>query len=213
MNKIQKILIPIGILFFNITNAEDINENVLKKINEESADILVENLNLHFIANFSENRQLCEKNLTSIIIKKSLSFLKEAESIKSIDNKKALIIHANKMSTMVPVLARAGCLVKYRFELEKILYDSFHRSEETILFQQASQLKLTKSNKLLINSTLSDDHNSWIKYNLDVEDQVERERRNNGFNEVLNSIIGFYINNSSLGCEKLSANSETFVCN
>ena len=134
-------------LFFNLINAEDINENVQKKINKESADILVENLNQHFIINFSKGRQLCEKNLTSIINNKSLSFLKESESIKSIDNKKALEIHANRMKSMAPVFARAGCLVKYRFELEKILYDSFHSIEETILFQRASQLKLNKSKK------------------------------------------------------------------
>ena len=60
-------------LFFNLINAEDINENVQKKINKESADILVENLNQHFIINFSKGRQLCEKNLTSIINNKSLS--------------------------------------------------------------------------------------------------------------------------------------------
>jgi hypothetical protein len=200
-------------LFFNLINAEDINENVQKKINKESADILVENLNQHFIINFSKGRQLCEKNLTSIINNKSLSFLKESESIKSIDNKKALEIHANRMKSMAPVFARAGCLVKYRFELEKILYDSFHSIEETILFQRASQLKLNKSKKMLINRALLNDHNTWIKDNLDLDNKVERERRNNGFNSVLNTIAGFYINNSSLGCKRISTNSETFTCN
>ena len=212
MNKTHKILFLISILFFNIINAEDINENVLKKINEESADILVENLNQHFIANFSSERQLCEKNLNLIIKKKSLLFLKESQSIKSIENKLALKTHANKMNSMAPVLARAGCTVKYRFELEMILYNSFHGSEETILFQQASQLKITKPNKIKIISGLSKDHEVWIKDNLDVDDKQERDRRNNGFNEVLNSIIGFYINNTSLGCKKISANSESFSC-
>ena len=200
-------------LFFNLINAEDINENVQKKINKESADILVENLNQHFIINFSKGRQLCEKNLTSIINNKSLSFLKESESIKSIDNKKALEIHANRMKSMAPVFARAGCLVKYRFELEKILYDSFHSIEETILFQRASQLKLNKSKKMLINRALLNDLNTWIKDNLDLDNKVERERRNNGFNSVLNTIAGFYINNSSLACKRISTNSETFTCN
>ena len=212
MNKAHKILLLISILFFNTTNAEDINENVLKKINEESADILVENLNQHFIDNFSRERQLCEKNLNLIIKKKSLLFLKESQSIKSIENKLALKTHANKMNSMAPVLARAGCTVKYRFELEMILYNSFHGSEETILFQQASQLKITKPNKIKIISGLSKDHEVWIKDNLDVDDKQERDRRNNGFNEVLNSIIGFYINNTSLGCKKISANSESFSC-
>ena len=183
-----------------------------KKINEESADILVENLNQHFISNFSNARQLCEKNLNLIIKNKSLLFLKESQSIKSIDNKLALKTHANKMKSMAPVLARSGCLVKYRFELEMILYNSFHGSEETILFQQASQLKMTRPNIIKINSALSKDHEVWIKDNLDVDDKQERERRNNGFNEVLNSIIGFYINNASLGCKKISANSESFSC-
>jgi hypothetical protein len=212
LNKTKKFLILIITLFFNATNAEDINENVLKKINEESADILVENLNQHFIANFSKERYLCEKNLNLIIKKKSLSFLKESQSIKDIGNKTALRTHANKMKNMAPVLARAGCLVKYRFELEMILYNSFHGSEETILFQQASQLKITKPNKIKIISGLSKDHEVWIKDNLDVDDKQERDRRNNGFNEVLNSIIGFYINNTSLGCKKISANSESFSC-
>ena len=212
MNKTHKILLLISLLFFNTTNAEDINENVLKKINEESADILVENLNQHFISNFSNARQLCEKNLNLIIKNKSLLFLKESQSIKSIDNKLALKTHANKMKSMAPVLARSGCLVKYRFELEMILYNSFHGSEETILFQQASQLKMTRPNIIKINSALSKDHEVWIKDNLDVDDKQERERRNNGFNEVLNSIIGFYINNASLGCKKISANSESFSC-
>jgi hypothetical protein len=81
LNKAHKILLLISILFFNTTNAEDINENVLKKINEESADILVENLNQHFIINFSKERQLCEKNLNLIIKDKSLLFLKESKSI------------------------------------------------------------------------------------------------------------------------------------
>ena len=212
MNKIYKILLLISTLFFNTTNAEDINENVLKKINEESADILVENLNQHFIINFSKERQLCEKNLNLIIKDKSLLFLKESKSIKNADNKSALKTHANKMKSMAPVLARAGCFVKYRFELEKILYNSFHGSEETILFQQASQLKITKPNKIKIISGLSKDHEVWIKDNLDVDDKQERDRRNNGFNEVLNSIIGFYINNTSLGCKKISANSNSFTC-
>ena len=212
MNKAHKILLLISILFFNTTNAEDINENVLKKINEESADILVENLNQHFISNFSKERQLCETNLNLIIKNKSLSFLKESQSIKGIDNKLALQTHANKMKSMAPVLARAGCLVKYRFELEMILYNSFHGSEETILFQQASQLKITKPIKIDITSGLSKDHEVWIMDNLDIDDLQERERRNNGFNEVLNSIIGFYMNNSSLGCKKISANSEFFSC-
>jgi hypothetical protein len=207
------ILILISIFFLNPVTAGDINENVQKKINQESADILVENLNQHFINNFSSERQLCEKNLTKIIKDRSLSFLKESKKIKNIDNKKALKMHANKMESMASVFARAGCLVKYRFELEKILYDSFHESEETILFQKASQLNLNKSKKLLIIRSLSKDHNAWIKDNLDLEDKAERERRNNGFNEVLNSIAGFYINNSSLGCKKISANSDVFVCN
>jgi len=116
------------------------------------------------------------------------------------------------MKSMAPVLARAGCLVKYRFELEMILYNSFHGSEETILFQEASQLKITKPTKIKINSGLSKDHEVWIMDNLDIDDLQERERRNNGFNEVLNSIIGFYMNNSSLGCKKISANSESFSC-
>ena len=67
MNKTHKILLLISLLFFNTTNAEDINENVLKKINEESADILVENLNQHFISNFFFFFQLCEKKLNLII--------------------------------------------------------------------------------------------------------------------------------------------------
>ena len=196
MNKIKKILTIISILIFNITNAEDINENVLKKINEESADILVGNLNKHFITNFSKERELCEKNLKLVIKKKSLLFLKESKSIKSIDNKAALKAHANKMKSMAPVIARSGCLVKYRFELEKILFNSFHSSEETILFQQASQLKLSKPNKIIIINALLNNHQSWIKNNIDLDNQQERERRNKGFNEVLNSIIGFYINNS-----------------
>tara|TARA_B100000780_G_scaffold255088_1_gene203556 strand:- start:1782 stop:2423 length:642 start_codon:yes stop_codon:yes gene_type:complete len=212
LNKTQKILTLISILFFNSANAEDINENVLKKINEESADILVGNLNQHFITNFSKERELCEKNLNLVIEKKSLLFLKESKSIKNIENKNSLKAHANKMKSMAPVIARSGCLVKYRFELEKILYNSFHSSEETILFQRASQLKLTKPNKILIISALSNNHEVWIKNNLELDDQQERERRNKGFNEVLNSIIGFYINNSSLGCKKISANSEAFRC-
>jgi|TARA_B110000014_G_scaffold256946_1_gene240766 hypothetical protein len=213
LNKLQKILILIGIFFLNPISAEDINENVKKIINEESADILVKNLNQHFITNFPSERQLCEKNLITIINNRSLSFLKESEKIQSIDNKKSLKMHANKMKSMAPVFARAGCLVKYRFELEKILYGSFHESEETILFQKASQLNLNEPKKLLIIHALSKDHNTWIKDNLDLEDKSERERRNNGFNEVLNSIAGFYINNSSLGCKKKSANSEVFLCN
>ena len=55
------ILILISIFFLNPVTAGDINENVQKKINQESADILVENLNQHFINNFSSERQLCEK--------------------------------------------------------------------------------------------------------------------------------------------------------
>ena len=213
MNKLQKILILVGIFFLNPISAEDINENVKKIINEESADILVKNLNQHFITNFPSERQLCEKNLITIINNRSLSFLKESEKIQSIDNKKSLKMHANKMKSMAPVFARAGCLVKYRFELEKILYDSFHSIEETILFQRASQLKLNKSKKMLINRALLNDHNTWIKDNLDLDNEVERERRNNGFNSVLNTIAGFYINNSSLGCKRISTNSETFTCN
>ena len=114
MNETPKILTLIGILFFNSANAEDINENVLKKINEESADILVGNLNQHFITNFSKERELCEKNLNLVIEKKSLLFLKESKSIKNIENKNSLKAHANKMKSMAPVIARSGCLVKYR---------------------------------------------------------------------------------------------------
>ena len=121
-------------------------------------------------------------------------------------------MEAAKIRGLAPVLSRAGCFVKYRFELEKILYKSFYTAEETPLFQKALLLKHSKSIMTIISSALTMKHEDWIKENLDLIDKNESMRRNNGFNEILNNIIDFYLTMPTLGCINISNKEKIYQC-
>ena len=64
----------------------------------------------------------------------------------------------------------------------------------------------------IISSALTMKHEDWIKENLDLIDKNESMRRNNGFNEILNNIIDFYLTMPTLGCINISNKEKIYQC-
>jgi hypothetical protein len=212
MREARKILLFFIVTFFNSSYADTNNEEVLKKINSESAEVLINNLNNNLLSNYPSDRKICESNLNNLIKNKEKLLLDYSKNIKTYNERAALILEAAKIRGLAPVLSRAGCFVKYRFELEKILYKSFYTAEETPLFQKALLLKHSKSIMTIISSALTMKHEDWIKENLDLIDKNESMRRNNGFNEILNNIIDFYLTMPTLGCINISNKEKIYQC-
>ena len=101
------------------------NENIQKIINAESADSQVKKLDKFFIQHFKSIRKKCESNLTIVLEER-------AKKIMGIKDKGAgLEEHANKLIIIAPVLTRSGCIVKFRIEMEKILFGTFLKTEES----------------------------------------------------------------------------------
>ena len=106
------------------------NENIQKIINAESADSQVKKLDKFFIQHFKSIRKKCESNLTNVLEER-------AKKIMGVKDKGAgLEEHANKLIIIAPVLARSGCIVKFRIEMEKILFGTFLKTEESKIFNQ-----------------------------------------------------------------------------
>ena len=117
------------------------NDNIQKIINAESADSQVKKLDAFFIQHFKSIRKECESNLTTILEERA----KKIMEVK--DNGAGLEAQANKLIIIAPVLARSGCIVKFRIEMEKILFGTFLKTEESKIFNQIINHKFKDAEK------------------------------------------------------------------
>ena len=181
------------------------NENIQQIINAESADSQVMKLNAFFIQHFGSIRKKCESNLTVVI----------EERAKKIMMKKAngagLEEHANKLLNISPVLARSGCMVKFRVEMEKILHGTFVKTEESKIFKQIINHKFNNTEKNTLKQTLLLAHDIWIIQNIKSINKNIAKERNTKFNNLIEGLMGFYINIPDLGCSQ-KKDGENFSC-
>ena len=124
------------------------NDNIQKIINAESADSQVKKLDAFFIQHFASIRKKCESNLTIILEERA----KKIMEVK--DNGAGLEAQANKLIIIAPVLARSGCIVKFRIEMEKILIGTFLKTEESKIFNQIINHKFKDAEKNTIKEAL-----------------------------------------------------------
>ena len=203
----KKILTFFILMFFclGVLAETETNENIQKIINAESADSQVKKLDKLFIQHFKSIRKKCESNLTNVLEER-------AKKIMGVKDKGAgLEEHANKLIIIAPVLARSGCIVKFRIEMEKILFSTFLKTEESKIFNQIINHKFIDSEKNTIKEALLLAHDIWIIQNIKSINKNIANERNTKFNGLTEGILGFYVNIPELGCNQKNDN-DKFSC-
>ena len=198
----KKINIFLIVLFTIQPLYAEINDIDIKQIMQnESAEIQVKNLNKYFILNFKKIRTKCESKLQNVLLGK----------VKSTSDRDKVTTENNKLKHISPVLSRSGCLAKFRLEMEKIIYGSFSKKEESIMFNKILSYTLSKSEKDKIIQALSMPHDNWITKNIKSINKKNTNIRNQKFNQLIEILMGFFINIPALGCYK-KKNEEQFYC-
>lgn len=203
----KKILTFFILMFFclGVLAETETNENIQKIINAESADSQVKKLDKFFIQHFKSIRKKCESNLTIVLEER-------AKKIMGVKDKGAgLEEHANKLIIIAPVLARSGCIVKFRIEMEKILFGTFLKTEESKIFNQIINHKFIDSEKNTIKEALLLAHDIWIIQNIKSINKNLANERNTKFNRLTEGLLGFYVNIPELGCNQKNDN-DKFSC-
>ena len=199
------ITLSILLFFYMPVFGEKSNSKIQEIINAESADSQVKKLDTLFIKYFKSTRKKCESNLIFFLEKRAKKNLEVKDASVAIKE------NANKLINISPVLARTGCMVKFRLEMEKILYGTFAKTEESKIFKQIIIHRFKDSERNTINESLLLAPDVWIIQNIKSINKNIANERNARFNRLIEGLLGFYINIPELGCNQKKGK-DKFYC-